>query len=1410
MFSVIGSLGGGIATNLLSDELAKTLVAFKDQKDVRRFIDTLHEWEIQFEQEHDGTIVTNGAFYAYIQHYRVMEKILSYVLDPFGIAVSEKDFLEDIGSKMVVYLEEKTACVLSWNDKEQVTGFLSDLMSMVKEFLLNQTSLQDRGLFYALCQNNIELEQLKQILIEHFQVQEQSIISIQEQLSSLLRAHETEDDITEKLNSWNSREIKNLGDRYNPQVNIPLNIEEVFQGATLGSQFKHDFFEKADQFLIAMGGADFKEFQQSCSAVGQIVTELDFFDFNKGNINQLLSLVDNILTVLARKIDECCQTDDKKPLNSTIYQLYRKQALADEFRDYLTSDSVQAAVSPYIVLTGDGGVGKSHLIADYVESQMAAGQASLLLLCQSILKQDDFLSSLPRWIGCTVDYHEFFDALENIAVSQQSRLLICIDALNEGIGVEFWKNALAGIVEFLEKYPHIGLVVSVRTQYEEDLFAGQEALRSKMRRVVHTGFAAVAYAAMHRYFSFYGITTDSVVFPNAEFSNPLFLRLFCVSRQNSHIRLEDLSLPDVYRQYIDFEEEQIAQKCDYHKSYKLVSKIMEAMTSKRASEEGGAVRLSQDTALKLIIDIGKQWDVSSSRIYKALLGEGILTQSKGYDGSEYVHITYERLEDYFVAKKIVSVYAELPKEMFLENYFWITHRVDLLEFFGIVLAEETGSELSEIFSTDDPWETALIRSAFLYGLTWRKGTTCTAKTWNYIDNEILSYEDSFQKFIDLLFALSARSNHPLNAFHTFEYFQKSPMPDRDAEFIPVFDELYADQTSALYRLIEWGLSYAREQRVPDDVAETSALILCWLLISPNTELRDRATKAIICILLSHMDALIALMHKFEGIDDPYILERIYAIAFGCIVNEECPPKINDLAKYVYATVFDKDTVYPNILLRTYAKNIIDYAKYMGCIEGENIQLEKITPPYRSIFPEIPSDEEIKHYKLNYRDPAFKEHHWSQNTILSSMRVEYSRDGQPGGYGNFGRYTFQAYFRSWKQLLPIDLKNIAIKRIFELGYNVEQHGHYDQECTNPVRVGTQPGKKERIGKKYQWIAFYELAAQVCDHYKMTLHDGVYGDCCQEYCRGSFEPNIRNIDPTVLKPPAAKTHGNDYHVTYVIPGNTYEEWLTDFSTEPSFEQCAALQYEHQRFLLLTGNYSWMEPKRVGKRFYEFPQKNFWHQIRGYIVKKEHLDSLLQVLKDADFMRHRMPELQNNSEMYNKEYYWSDASAFFKSPYYGNADWVTIGDDSLPFQERIMIPVRQYFSERRGELNIWGPETSALNWYKPCEEIYKKLGLRYAKGSNCQFVDFSGELICFDCLETLGDESGFYIRKDKLSEFLDMCDYSLIWTSLCEKRILSPIRGKWSLPPKAIHMSSIYCIRDGKIVKYSETLIEDTLFY
>lgn len=60
MLDTIGAFGSGIGTNLLSDSLSKKLEAFKDKKAIASFTQSLRDWEIEFEKQNDGTIITNG------------------------------------------------------------------------------------------------------------------------------------------------------------------------------------------------------------------------------------------------------------------------------------------------------------------------------------------------------------------------------------------------------------------------------------------------------------------------------------------------------------------------------------------------------------------------------------------------------------------------------------------------------------------------------------------------------------------------------------------------------------------------------------------------------------------------------------------------------------------------------------------------------------------------------------------------------------------------------------------------------------------------------------------------------------------------------------------------------------------------------------------------------------------------------------------------------------------------------------------------------------------------------------------------------------------------------------------------------------------------------------------------------
>ena len=59
---------------------------------------------------------------------------------------------------------------------------------------------------------------------------------------------------------------------------------------------------------------------------------------------------------------------------------------------------------------------------------------------------------------------------------------------------------------------------------------------------------------------------------------------------------------------------------------------------------------------------------------------------------------------------------------------------------------------------------------------------------------------------------------------------------------------------------------------------------------------------------------------------------------------------------------------------------------------------------------------------------------------------------------------------------------VLKRVFELGWTTERFGNFDQfDLERPV--ARDAAKPERIGKKYQWMAYHEILAYIADHYQL---------------------------------------------------------------------------------------------------------------------------------------------------------------------------------------------------------------------------------------------------------------------------------------------------------------------------------------
>ncbi len=803
-----------------------------------------------------------------------------------------------------------------------------------------------------------------------------------------------------------------------------------------------------------------------------------------------------------------------------------------------------------------------------------------------------------------------------------------------------------------------------------------------------------------------------------------------------------------------------------------------------------------EEAIVIVIELQRKYNITGNLI-DALIDEGVLSKNLFWKDKdiykEGIYISYERLEDHLITSGILdnisseNIINEFKENGllfdFIKDEYSIKRYKGIIEALSIQLPEKYGIELYEVINySENNYD---IAEAFVNSLLWRKNDLKIKKQIiDYINGTVLRFQGTHSYFWDTIIAISINPNHYFNANKTYEILSKYSLADRDAWWTQLINNWIYGETS-LKRLIDWAWAIEDKSHISDDSIELASIMLSWFLTSTTRRLRDSATKALICLLENRMHLIIKVLKKFEGVNDPYIYERIFAVAYGCTLRTGRKENLKELSEYIYETIFNKEKVYPHILLRDYARGVIEYTLHLGI--KLNINKIKIRPPYKSDFPKIPSDSEIKKYEIDYKSKDFKDHYWSVNLIIRSMEVEYTRDGKVAMYGDFGRYIFQRNFHYWNELSPIDLRNIAIKRVFELGYDVEKHGKFDRNLPNSDRhyVAT-----ERIGKKYQWIAMHELLARVSDKYKMKAPWSWEEDKELIDFSGPWEPFVSNIDPTTIQ----RIDKNS--VVEIHPGLSYnnwdidnKEWLKSISDLP--DPIKIIEDESQEWVMLEGHINSTEHKKLGNERYSVPHKQFWFLIKSYLVAEEEYDTILSWLSDKNFMGRWMPESHDRYELFNRDYYWSPGFKFFQKEYYSGGEVSTVytRENNRSIGE-VIVTTESYLWEAQYDFSKEG----VFRLLKPCSKLVNGLKLDYRINEGYMYSD-TGELICFDSSENNDGYPCLYFKKNILCDFLKNNRYKIIWTVLGEKNIIGNYGqdkyGRWPIA------SGIYKLINNEII-------------
>ncbi|KKK81478.1 hypothetical protein LCGC14_2813040, partial [marine sediment metagenome] len=384
--------------------------------------------------------------------------------------------------------------------------------------------------------------------------------------------------------------------------------------------------------------------------------------------------------------------------------------------------------------------------------------------------------------------------------------------------------------------------------------------KNKVIKIEHLGFDKIEYQASSFFFAQYDIEQPSIPLLNPEFSNPLFLKLFCEGLNRSGLS----KIPKGYggiSSIIDFFIESIDDKLskpaffDYPSGRKIIRKVIDGLIEHKLENDLNFV--PYESAFDIADGILSKF--SRKRCFlDALISEGVLSKNlfwrEGGEHEEGVYLVYERFEDHLTTSYLLDKHLETDKleSIFrdkgkLYRYIDDSHFTQgILESLSIQIPERTGKELYELLDEKQKAFVSVIES-FVYSLIWRKPGTIKENTKKYINKYILCYEQTFDLFFQMVYSVSSDPEHFYNANSLHRYLMQFTLSDRDAIWTTYLHEQDHEET-AMVRLIDWAKSEEDKSYLSGDSRLLAAQALSWLFTSTNIVFRDSATKALVVLL----------------------------------------------------------------------------------------------------------------------------------------------------------------------------------------------------------------------------------------------------------------------------------------------------------------------------------------------------------------------------------------------------------------------------------------------------------------------------------------------------------------------------------------------------------------------------------
>lgn len=991
-------------------------------------------------------------------------------------------------------------------------------------------------------------------------------------------------------------------------------------------------------------------------------------------------------------------------------------------------DIFRYASAKALLIVGKAGYGKTHSLCRYAETMQNIANI-YLLFGTNFINNLSPIAYIQETICQGLEFENF-----NVDMRRKERYaVIVIDAINEGLGCKYWNFYLEALRVELEKHDCFRLIVSVRTPFDRNIsgfYTGNHWLRREI-----TGFNNIE-KAMDTYFEANNIKPNDKYLKIEAFKHPLFLKIFCEAYHSLSINeKENVNKRTLYKRYVQKKNREVSERVDEDLELNIANEYLSALAHYSVYYENFnsiSRKIARQYAKRLA-----PYRLWKNDLLNACLSANLLIDDMSDNEEPIVMFEYENLGDYYKAEELVQSKME-AKEVLR----WLEDKMNYLKRHPEIPSEKFVNAVL-----------AYIDCCFQQGddLSGAKQVHSGGALYEIYCDYLQESDMPKERRVSILRKISSIKQNP---FALVQKVKEDTIEDAKSTHKALMlyptvgsrDLIWTRYVNQLYETIGDGcLNEFFNDRdlisASDEQLQKYLIYLTWMLTSSHPKFRAIVIRKVCAILLQQDTLIIWLIRTFVAVNDPYVLSGLYCAICGIVLPSRDKDLTASITKQIYESYFERtETVPQDLIVRQWMLKIIERAYYLNekCDYWTRIKTPFSAQPENA--EDIPDIDKIN------KDYFGKE----QGSVAIYNSMFTFEDFNRYIIGTNNRNVSDDYFEKKEDGkyygVPLDdiktKMSYYIKKVFDWSDELGRldNGRYSWNRSH--------NDQERIGKKFQWLAWYKVNAYLMDAYRTTKAQYHYRETATEnelaehpYPWNSaevsrFDPtltaNLRSEYPMLLRGIDAQP----------IVGTDDENWIDNNNYLPTFRYVARDVNGTEYVMLMCYDSTRGDVRET----FLFSNACF--------VKNDDAKRYANWAKDQNFYGRWMPERQGNTEFLWGDYPWADS--YRSSLEQGNV-----------YRER-NCPCDFHLSYEAQLQEDWegiDHEDEYLSTvYMPSVEIMEKMEL-YCSEIRGVIKAQDGSIAAINT----GKENsiqGLFIRRDILNEFLRRTGYVMFYYVLGEK--------------------------------------------